>query len=78
MLNQEQIDKLVRSAKAALAVEELIRDTPSYQVYLLSDGTWLRVDKNIGLIDFKFKGKGRWLHGCEADRMFERRQGESQ
>lgn len=61
MLNQKQLDKIVRESKGNAAVEELIRDTPSYQVYLLSDGTWMRVDKNIGLVDYKIGGRGRWV-----------------
>lgn len=48
MLNQEQLDAIIRRAKGDNAVDRQIVDTTNSQQYMLSDGTVLVISKHSG------------------------------
>ncbi len=47
-LTQEQLDRLIRKAAGKNAVEEMVRETRTSQVYVLSDGSTLTISKRSG------------------------------
>jgi len=55
MKSQTELDSLIRTAKGANAVEELARETRTAQVYQLSNGQTLSINKKTGVT--KVQGK---------------------
>lgn len=53
----EELDQAIRQAKGHRAVEELVRDGREYQVYLLDDGTYLRISKTTGIVKVSQAGR---------------------
>jgi len=53
--SQAELDNLIRTAKGANAVEELARETRTAQVYQLSNGQTLSINKKTGVT--KVQGK---------------------
>ena len=49
-LTQRQLDTAIRKAKGKHAVEELVEDTPGWQIFLLDDGSRLQVFKFTGTV----------------------------
>lgn len=47
-LSQEQLDEAIRKAKGRNAVEKMVHEGELFQVYLLSNGMLLEVNKQTG------------------------------
>lgn len=60
MLTQEQLDENIRKAKGHRAVEEMIRDSRLFQLYLLSDGAVIRINKETGVVEQQ-TSKTTWM-----------------
>ena len=48
MKSQTELDSLIRTAKGSNAVAELVQETKTFQVYVLSDGSTLAINKRSG------------------------------
>ena len=50
MKTQAQLDSILRAARGPHAIEEMIRETKTTQVYVLSNGKKLTIDKRTGVV----------------------------